>query len=156
MSPSSCFQRPFSCCVPCHCPHTLPQCCGQQCWAVLVSQGDGDTQLKSPVQGGRLQPSLSLLLGAALLPPQSPAQLLHWPSRRCGANDSDEDEGLISTRRGGKRERKEKESFIARRLIPPPPDSHVLPHHPQPGVMRTEPDTRGQMGPGRDTGALLY
>lgn len=94
-------------------------------------------------------------------PPQSRAspvaepdvpQLLHWPTRRRGANDSDEDEGLISTGRGGKRERKEKESFIARRLIPPPPDSHVLPHHPQPGVMCTVPDTRGQMGPGRRLG----
>lgn len=41
-------------------------------------------------------------------PFRASARLLHWPTGRRGANDSDEDEGLISMGRGGKRETRER------------------------------------------------
>lgn len=110
------LSEPFHCCVPgapCHGhhrPHPLPQCCGQcLCWVCWCQpwarcQGDGDTQLQCPLEGD----------SSPFFPPWNRAspvaepQLLHWPTRRCGANDSDEDEGLISTGRVGKREKRER------------------------------------------------
>lgn len=106
--------------------HSIPLC-------VLVKRWDppcwhGEDTL---VTRGRLEH------GGFLLPSRRWARLLRWPAGRRSANESDEDEGLISTGKGrgggGEREegeRKEKEPFIATRLMPPPPDSHVLPHHP--------------------------
>lgn len=106
------------CCLSHTCPHPLCQCCGQcLCWAVLVSpslpwarcQGGGHTQLKFPLEEdssthGDFLCSWEWRFSRGRASPQ----LLHWPSRRCGANDSDEDEGLISMGRGGKREKRER------------------------------------------------
>lgn len=108
---------------PQHPPRVLVSASSQKGWCPPCWHC-GDTL----VTGGRLEH------GGFLLPSRRWALLLRWPAGRRSANESDEDEGLISTgkgRGGGEEgERKEKEPFIATRLMPPPPDSHVLPHHP--------------------------
>lgn len=61
------------------------------------------------VTGGRLRHGGFLFPSEMSFSPcRASSWLLHWPTGRRGANDSDEDEGLISMGRGGKREKRER------------------------------------------------
>lgn len=103
-------------------PHPPPWCCGRCLQReVLASpflpwpqcQGGEDARLRflltpqSPKEDSSavaFSPSSEM----SFSPCRASSRLLHWLTGRRGANDSDEDEGLISTGRRGKREKRER------------------------------------------------